>query len=75
MCVPDFGQKLVFVLGAVYTSGGYGPTVRDMDKCHKTDPLSWGRSSKRAHNIGRLREFFSEIAKTPLKWHKINFYG
>ena len=46
----------------------YGQTVRDMNKCHNTDPISWGSSSKRAH-IGRLREFFfQKLQKTPPKW-------
>ena len=60
----------------------YGSTVRDVNKCHKTDPLSWGSSSKRVHTIGRLRDFFQKLQKnTPkmgqnqLLWVKLRVFG
>ena len=56
-------------------NGDYGPMVRDMNKCHKTDPPSWGSSPKRAHNIGRLREFFIRNCKNTPKMAQNGDYG
>ena len=50
-------------------NGDYGPTVRDMITVIKQTPPRLGSSSKRTHNIPRLREFFPQkLQKNAQKW-------
>ena len=49
-------------------NGDYGPTVRDMNKCHKTGPpINWVALQNGHIILGGCVNFFQKLQKTPPK--------